>query len=195
MDEEYIQDDFNLCGLSSQVPFYEYALDMILDLESPIDEDLTEEQQQLVESAADTLYGLIHARFILTNRGLALMEEKYKQVHFGRCPRVYCQGQPCLPAGHSDIPREGSVKIYCPKCNDIYYPRSSRHRGIDGAYWGTTFPHLFFLQYPEHRPQRSTQVYVPRVYGFKIHGTDKYSIHKQQQEQQQQQQQQPPQLQ
>lgn len=169
IDEDYIHDDFNLCGLSSQVPFYEYALDMILDLESPMDEDLTPEQQQMVESAADTLYGLIHARFILTGRGLAMMEEKFKAGHFGRCPRVNCEGQCVLPVGISDVPRESSVKIYCPRCNDVYYPRSSRHRGIDGAYWGTTFPHLFLLMYPEHVPPKPVKEYVPRIYGFKVH--------------------------
>lgn len=130
----------------------------------------------MVESAADTLYGLIHSRFILTNRGLAMMEEKFKAVHFGRCPRVYCQGQPVLPVGQSDVAREGSVKIYCPKCNDIYYPRSSRHRGIDGAYWGTTFPHLFLITYPENKPPPPTTFYIPRVYGFRVHGMD-YSGH------------------
>ncbi|KAL4600215.1 hypothetical protein ACB098_11G132800 [Castanea mollissima] len=168
VDDEYIQDDFNLCGLSSQVPYYDYALDLILDVDSSHGDIFTEEQNELVESAAEMLYGLIHVRYILTSKGMAAMLEKYKNYDFGRCPRVYCCGQPCLPVGQSDIPRSSTVKIYCPKCEDIYYPRS-KYQDIDGAYFGTTFPHLFLMTYGHLKPQKASQSYVPRVFGFKMH--------------------------
>ncbi|KAI7738612.1 hypothetical protein M8C21_011473, partial [Ambrosia artemisiifolia] len=124
VDENYIQDDFNLCGLSSQVPYYDYALDLILDVESSHGDMFSEEQNEIIESAAEMLYGLIHVRYILTTKGLAAMLEKYKNAEFGRCPRVYCCGQPCLPVGQSDISRQSNVKIFCPKCEDIYTPQS-----------------------------------------------------------------------
>jgi len=166
VDEDYIEDDFNLTGLSSMVPNYDYALDMILDRDT---DDLTEEQQEIVESAAEMLYGLIHARYILTSRGLSQMVEKYNNVEFGRCPRVFCHGQPVLPVGQSDIPRTNTVKLFCSKCQDIYYPKLTRHQNIDGAYFGTTFPHLLFQTYPELVPTKPSFSYVPRIFGFKIH--------------------------
>ena len=39
------------------------------------------------------LYGLIHARFIVTTRGLDAMLKKYRLAEFGRCPRMLCRDQ------------------------------------------------------------------------------------------------------
>lgn len=60
------------------IPNYELALDLILDAET---DDLTEDQVDLVESAAEMLYGLIHARYIITSRGLSQMVNKQKICH------------------------------------------------------------------------------------------------------------------
>jgi len=72
IDDYYIADNFNLTGLDDQVTHYEFALDLITDGDNDHGE-LSDEQQELVERDAALLYGLIHARYILTNRGLHAM--------------------------------------------------------------------------------------------------------------------------
>ena len=175
VEEAFIQDNFNLSGLSSQVPFYDLALDIIQDLESPEEENLGVEQKDMVENAAEMLYGLIHARYLLTSRGMYAMREKFAAVDFGRCHRVYCEGQPVLPIGQSDVLRHTTVNIFCPKCKEIYFPKSSRHGNIDGAYFGTTFPHLFLMTFPQLAVDSvPNSHFVPKIYGFKIHSSSPY---------------------
>lgn len=67
-----------------------------------------------------------------------------------------------MSAGLSDVPGEAMVKLYCPKCMDVYTPKSSRHHHTDGAYFGTGFPHMLFMVHPEYRPKRPANQFVPR---------------------------------
>lgn len=168
VDDDYISDNFNLTGLANQVPYYEYALDLITDVDN---EELSDEHQEMVENDAEILYGLVHARYILTNRGLHAMLEKYRHHEFGTCPRYHCNSQAVLPCGITDQKGKASVKLFCPKCEEIYRPRSTRHENVDGAFFGTTFCHLFFLVFPELKPDKTTDHYIPRVFGFKLHHT------------------------
>ena len=66
--------------------------------------------------------------------------------------------------GLSDVPGEAMVKLYCPKCQDVYTPKSSRHHHTDGAYFGTGFPHMLFMVHPEYRPKRPANQFVPRYF-------------------------------
>ena len=125
-------------------------------------------------SLQEMLYGLIHARYIVTNRGMHAMYEKYRSAAFGRCPHVFCQGQPVLPVGLSDLPRNYTVNVFCPRCHGLFFPKSTRQANIDGAYFGTTFPHLYLMTHPDLIPAKPTQQYQPRVYGFKINKTSLY---------------------
>lgn len=92
VDEEFILDRFNLTGLSAEVPhYYLEALDMITDnlggytflyelpppplrLTVQTDEDgLDEKVREQIEKSARHLFGMIHARFVITSRGLMKM--------------------------------------------------------------------------------------------------------------------------
>ncbi|KAF8529209.1 putative casein kinase II beta chain [Hysterangium stoloniferum] len=151
VSEDFIEDDFNLTGLNSLVPFWKEAMEMVLDVE-PEEDSLKIPDVSIVETSAELLYGLVHQRYILTRAGLAAMVEKYESGQFGSCPRVFCAGQYVVPCGRSDLPGLETVKLYCANCNDIYTPPSSRFQGVDGAFFGTTFPHLFFQTYRELAP-------------------------------------------
>ena len=65
-------------------------------------------------------------------------------------------------------PKELAVQVYCPLCEDCYCPRSKYHDNIDGAFFGTTFPHLLLMTYPQLQPEAPADLYVPRVFGFKL---------------------------
>jgi casein kinase II subunit beta len=180
VSEDFIEDDFNLTGLQSQVPMYKEALEMILDVEPEDDEEDEEEEEDddddddlgderapgyrrasdrrhlriasdlsVIESSAELLYGLIHQRYITSRPGIQQMAEKYELQHFGTCPRVHCNSCKVLPVGLNDSPGYETVKLFCPSCLDVYTPPNSRFQTVDGAFFGTTFPSLFFMTFTE----------------------------------------------
>ena len=115
------------------------------------------------------LYGLIHGRFLQSPKGLAMMREKFLNGVFGVCPRVLCGGQNVLPVGMSENLRHSRVKVFCPKCEDVYLPKK-KCADVDGAYFGCSFPHILLMTYPDLVPKEEPVAYVPRIFGFKIYG-------------------------
>ncbi|KAH8402065.1 hypothetical protein KR009_009516, partial [Drosophila setifemur] len=151
---DYIEDKFNLTGLENSVNDFCQALETILDT----DFDSQSWSQSVDTANAEKLYGLIHVRYILSARGIDSMCLKYERGDFGVCPRFYCMEQETLPLGLSDVYGQSHVKLYCPRCQDVFQPRS-RHAQLDGAMFGTSFPHMFLMQMPTLRPPPSKDKY------------------------------------
>jgi hypothetical protein len=60
----------------------------------------------------------------------------------------------------------------------FFFPKSTRQANIDGAYFGTTFPHLYLMTHPDMIPTKPTQEYCPRVYGFRVHESSLYYLNR-----------------
>ena len=58
------------------------------------------------------------------------------------------------------------VKVYCPKCLEVYIPRM-RFVDVDGTYFGSSFPYIFLQTFPELKPGVTAIKYVPKIYGKK----------------------------
>ncbi|CAI2375792.1 unnamed protein product [Moneuplotes crassus] len=173
IDEEYIRDQFNLYGLKPKFTRYQEAIRMILREDPPEEEEFNQEEFLEVYQQAVDLYGLIHARFILTLRGASLMREKYTLGEFGICPRILCERQYVLPIAKIEELNVSRVKVYCPRCQDCYWPRGSSC-DLDGTYFGVSFPQSFIQFFPDmFKDFPACKEFSTKLYGFSVFGKKK----------------------
>lgn len=101
---------------------------------------------------------------------MAKVYHKFLQGLYGFCPRALCDRQKVLPVGLSDCMKVSRFKVFCPRCEEVYVPKF-KAVNIDGAFFGTSFPHHFLKHYPQAviLPPK-IYYYEPKIYGFKIVG-------------------------
>lgn len=93
VNRAYIADGFNHKGLARFVPDLAESL---LALLAPAGHPFSSPR---AARSTELLYGLLHARFVRTQEGLALLGEKYMDGKLGHCPRYKCLLHPMLPTG------------------------------------------------------------------------------------------------
>ena len=183
--QEYLSDGFNLVQLAPIVerivrmeggyvppavqttdsfPLFKAALRLILSN----DDGPTSPP---VQRAAEVLYTLVHARYVISPRGLDTVRRVLRRPDgtvnpvFGRCPRMNCRGMPVLPWGDSDNfdPRNSVMtraKRYCPCCGEV------RRRCISSA-WTLAFSVSHLIR-PISLIHRSFLCGIPRP--TRVHG-------------------------
>ena len=103
--------------------------------------------------------------------GLAIVYGKYLKGGYGHCPRALCDNFAVLPVGMNDLLRRSRVKVFCPKCEDVYIPDNITSVALDGAYFGTSLANGFLLAYHKQITMPpAVYMYEPKIYGFKLAG-------------------------
>jgi len=160
-------DWFNNHGMSERFPDYQTALGMVTDRHTGDWVTLSDAAHATITVQARQLYGLLHTRWITQVAGLAQMRRKHRKGVFGVCPRFNCHKQKLLPMGTTTKPGHHSVKLFCPKCRDIYVgPQAMR---VDGAHFGPAFPHLFLAEFEDSDTSGDFVATAIKVFGFPVH--------------------------
>jgi hypothetical protein len=157
---------------ATSYPIYRLALRMIMkdhDAVSAETDDCLKREEEIIPShavqkAAEALYLLVHARFVISPRGLEAIRHvmMLDKTVFGKCPRPLCRGCGTLPYGYSadynscTRDRLGSASDmgssinsnlchrYCPSCGEVWISWNSK---TDGCAWGPSWCHLFLLSF------------------------------------------------
>lgn len=185
---DFIGDGFNLVHLPPVVerlsgsndmsfPLYKAALRVILNTEQPQDIPLA------VQRAAETLYALVHGRYVTSPRGLDTVRRilMHDKDAFGKCPRPSCRGMAMLPHGES-APGRNSQR-YCCSCGQVWECWDSM---VDGSAWGSSFCHLYLLTYGKGLlgggdritpHQQNPTATAPTIFGFYVHPAALRKLH------------------
>lgn len=156
ISDDLILDHFNATGLCERVMFYEKATNRILGdhLNNISNESKNiRNADAIIERSARQLYGLWHARYVHSSKGIADIRKRYVMGAYGVCPRWRYNNARMLPVAITYIQQKNVVKLFCPACCEIFQPNRSYRQTIDEAYFGTGLPHMFFMTYPGLRPQ------------------------------------------
>lgn len=162
VDKDYLDDNFNIYGLKDK-------LDGSVDYRTIIQIIRGKEGKPTNEKVAkyvEIIYGLIHARFLMTKSGLELIHKKYTDCVYETCPNYNCRAQ-CLPYGKNPDPGR-RLLMYCPACHDVYYCSRPECQYIDGSAFLSSYIVPFEHEYPSIKKIPPPPKPNLRIFGFKI---------------------------
>lgn len=184
VDEDYIEDAFNLYGLSKVIPDFRDTLRLLLTTAEDVEICLEDDYHGPCYQSLIDLYGLIHARYILTTQGMNKMRRKLQNGIYGH-PPDFPQHR-VLPVGLSDLLGSGPPLGYDVERGDMMVMPGWGDR-LDGAYFGTSASHLLLMLNPSLQGVQGwpllgnlssvaqgqmVTAYQPRIFGFKVRRAD-----------------------
>merc|ERR1712216_106682 len=155
VDEDYIEDGFNLYGLNKIIPNFRDTLRLLLTTAEDAEICLEDDYHGPCYQTLLDLYGLIHARYILTTQGMNKVRRKFQNGAYGTDPAH--PTEQILPIGMSDTLGSGSPLGYNIERGEVV-PMPSWGDRLDGAYFGTTATNLILMLNPAMQGQQGWPV-------------------------------------